>query len=291
MTEHSIQFAANTNQLSAMLHTGNATTGVLVVVGGPQYRVGSHRQFVKLSRFLADNDVPSMRLDTAGMGDSDGNRAAFYQQSDDITQAINVFFQRMPLLKKVVLWGLCDAASAILIALNKPDPRISAVVLLNPWVRQQHSHAQALLKHYYLKRLVQRSFWRKLFSGSLSALSSLRDLCVTLQAAKPVVSADNFATEVNTHNYIAVMLSGAQAFTGATKIITSGNDLTAQEFLDLCHQNPAWAGVLAKSFHSHIAAADHTFSTAKWRQQTEQLTLQLVTDLTSKQDKYEKSSG
>ena len=29
-------------------------TGVVVIVGGPQYRVGSHRQFVLLARSLAD---------------------------------------------------------------------------------------------------------------------------------------------------------------------------------------------------------------------------------------------
>ena len=28
-------------------------TGILIVVGGPQYRVGSHRQFVLLARALA----------------------------------------------------------------------------------------------------------------------------------------------------------------------------------------------------------------------------------------------
>ncbi|HLB84425.1 MAG TPA: hypothetical protein VJK00_06820, partial [Steroidobacteraceae bacterium] len=32
---------------------GNLTRGVVVVVGGPQYRIGSHRQFVLLARSLA----------------------------------------------------------------------------------------------------------------------------------------------------------------------------------------------------------------------------------------------
>ena len=32
--------------------------GVFVVVGGPQYRVGSHRQFVLLARHLAGLGVP-----------------------------------------------------------------------------------------------------------------------------------------------------------------------------------------------------------------------------------------
>ena len=149
MTEHYISLAGAGYQLSAILHQGAATTGVLLIVGGPQYRVGSHRQFVKLSRYLAAQGVPSMRLDTAGMGDSSGSKAAFYQQTADIELAIDAFFQQCPQLTQVVLWGLCDAASAILIKLNRPDPRVSGVILLNPWVRQQQSHAKTMLKHYY----------------------------------------------------------------------------------------------------------------------------------------------
>jgi len=52
-----------------------ADTGVLIVVGGPQYRVGSHRQFVMLARFLADHGVPCMRFDYRGMGDVSGECA------------------------------------------------------------------------------------------------------------------------------------------------------------------------------------------------------------------------
>ena len=42
-------------RLPAILHPGTpgAARGVLVVVGGPQTRVGSHRQFVLLARQLA----------------------------------------------------------------------------------------------------------------------------------------------------------------------------------------------------------------------------------------------
>ena len=47
-----------------------AGRGVLIVVGGPQYRVGSHRQFILLARHLADRGVPTLRFDYRGMGDS-----------------------------------------------------------------------------------------------------------------------------------------------------------------------------------------------------------------------------
>ena len=37
---------------------------VLIVVGGPQYRVGSHRQFVLLARALARQGFTAMRFPT-----------------------------------------------------------------------------------------------------------------------------------------------------------------------------------------------------------------------------------
>ena len=275
MAEQYIQFSAAGQLLSAIVHPGNAHIGVLMVVGGPQYRVGSHRQFVKLSRYLSAHQVPSMRFDSRGMGDSSGEKLAFYQQDEDISQAITAFFRHCPNLQQVILWGLCDAASAILIALNKPDPRIAAVVLLNPWVRQNQSHAKTLLRHYYLNRLRQKQFWQKLLSGGIAPLASLKQLWHTVKtstAPKPISEA---STEVTAHNYIDAMYQGWQAFSGNIMLLSSADDLTAQEFLALCQQ-PKWQQLLARCQQHSIANADHTFSCQAWREQVEQLTLQFV---------------
>ncbi|PKM19694.1 MAG: hydrolase 1, exosortase A system-associated [Gammaproteobacteria bacterium HGW-Gammaproteobacteria-15] len=276
MTEHYISLAGASYQLSAIVHQAPATTGVLLIVGGPQYRVGSHRQFVKLSRYLAAQGVPSMRLDTAGMGDSSGSKAAFYQQTADIELAIDAFFQQCPQLTQVVLWGLCDAASAILIKLNRPDPRISGVILLNPWVRQQQSHAKAMLKHYYLKRLLSRQFWHKLFGGGLALRRSISSFWQTLRASKTTTVAATAQLTVTEQNYVAAMLSGWQQFNGKVLLISSGNDLTAQEFLQLCVDNPAWGKCLRDAGHYPISDASHTFSSARWREQVEQQSYNFV---------------
>ena len=97
MNERYISIRSAEAELSAILHSATeqhnstADTGVLIIVGGPQYRVGSHRQFVKLSRFLAMQHIPSMRLDSSGMGDSSGEKVEFYQQHTDIKLAIDAF--------------------------------------------------------------------------------------------------------------------------------------------------------------------------------------------------------
>ncbi|GAB60717.1 hydrolase 1, exosortase A system-associated [Rheinheimera nanhaiensis] len=277
MSEQFVSITCTDNSLSAILHQPDSDrqdTGVLILVGGPQYRVGSHRQFVKLSRALAAEGIASLRLDAAGMGDSSGTKAEFYQQDAEIEAGITALMQQCPQLKNVVLWGLCDAASAILLYLNKPDPRVSGTVLLNPWVRQQHSHAEVMLKHYYVKRLFSRQFWQKLFGGGVALKHSIQGLWQTLQQRRANRPAASITPQANAQNYVQLMLRGWQRFSGQVLIITSGNDLTAQEFLQLCATDTAWAGCLAKAQHSQISEANHTFSSQLWRGQVEQATLQ-----------------
>src|SRR4051812_49228851 len=61
-----------------------SSRGVLIAVGGPQYRVGSHRQFTLLARHLAAYGIPVMRFDFRGMGDSEGDARTFEDVEDDL---------------------------------------------------------------------------------------------------------------------------------------------------------------------------------------------------------------
>ncbi|MGI5310476.1 hydrolase 1, exosortase A system-associated [Rheinheimera sp. WS51] len=271
MSAQFIEINSKTNKLSAILHPASGAIGVLIIVGGPQYRVGSHRQFVKLSQHLSAHSIPSLRLDSSGMGDSSGEKTEFYQQTADIDAAIETMFTQMPQLQKVVLWGLCDAASAILLKMNHADPRIAGLILLNPWVRQEQSHAATMLKHYYVKRLVSREFWRKIFSGGLAFKRSITDFWQTWRSSKQQSTLNSAKqTEYSASNYVQHMLTGWQKTNAETLLISSGNDLTAQEFLDLCLQNAQWQQCFNKAKRLHINEANHTFSSAKWRKQVEQ---------------------
>src|SRR5689334_21089831 len=79
--------------------------GVLVLVGGPQYRVGSHRHFVQLSRHLAARGIACMRFDYRGMGDSTGKPQTFEEVLPDTRAALDGFFSHCAALKNVILWG------------------------------------------------------------------------------------------------------------------------------------------------------------------------------------------
>ena len=69
--------------------TPTLRTAVLIVVGGAQYRAGSHRQFVLLARRLAAAGYPVLRFDLPGMGDSPGDPVPFENTAPHIAAALD----------------------------------------------------------------------------------------------------------------------------------------------------------------------------------------------------------
>jgi exosortase A-associated hydrolase 1 len=245
--------------------------GVLVVVGGPQYRAGSHRQFLLLSRRLAGAGYPVFRFDCRGMGDSSGAARSFEAVCEDIGAAIDAFQRPFPELRRVVLWGLCDAASAIPLYLRATgDPRAAGVVLLNPWVRSEAGLALTRVKHYYGQRLTQRQFWNKLLTGKLNVAAALRGLLKNIVTARKKPDLLDRALSFRER-----MAEGLKSFRGEVLLILSGRDYTAREFIGHVAADPAWSGWLDAENVSRadIPGADHTFSTAAWRGKVENETL------------------
>jgi len=245
-----------------------AHTGVLIVVGGPQYRVGSHRQFLLLARSLAAEGIPAMRFDHRGVGDSEGDFLGFEALDADIGAAIDAFFAKCPELTEVVLWGLCDAASAILFYAHR-DPRVGGVVLLNPWVRTLEGEARAVLRHYYLRRLAERDFWQRLASGRFrpweSATSLLR-LLARRFGARTSIGAGNRRNPSDL-SLPERMAAGLASYHGPVLLILSGRDLTAREFEDVAAGCEVWRRLLAEDriWRRDLEPADHTFSRRAWR--------------------------
>ena len=245
--------------------------GVLIVVGGPQYRVGSHRHFLLLARSLAAQGYPVMRFDYRGMGDSEGGARDFLQVSDDISAAIDALILACPGVRRVVLWGLCDAASAALLYVaERSDFRVVGLALLNPWVRSEASLARTHLKHYYGQRLLQREFWRKLFGGGVNPFASIRgfvaNLCCAGGTKEERDSQDSFQER---------MAKGLREFSGEVLLILSGQDYTAKEFLEFAGTNANWSGLLddKKISRVDLSEADHTFSSEVHRLAVESHTL------------------
>lgn len=264
----------------------SAGCGMLIVVGGPQYRVGSHRQFLLLARRLAAAGYPTMRFDYRGMGDASGEVHGFEEVSADIGAALDAFQLACPSLRRIVLWGLCDAASAALLYVQETrDQRVAGLVLLNPWVRSETSLAQTQIKHYYGQRLLQPDFWWKVLSGRMDLLKSVRGLVRTARVARRQGPADTRPA----HSFQDRMADGWRRFSGRILLILSGEDYTAKEFLEFSGANLAWSGLLeaVKVHRIDIADADHTFSSLASRAAVEDATLAWLDTLARGSDENE----
>lgn len=235
--------------------------GVLIVVGGPQYRVGSHRQFTLLARSLAQDGIAAMRFDYRGMGDSEGLARPFDMVQDDLRAAIDAFIEATPGLQEVVLWGLCDGASAAAMYAAS-DRRVCGVVLLNPWVRTDNGLARTTLRHYYRQRLADHTFWRSLLRGRFNYAGSIKSMFGLVRTAlTPATGAGSTLPDR--------MLAGMAAFGGRVMVITGGADLTGREFCDMAAGTPEWQQLLASPRVTQhcLEGADHTFSRSAWREQ------------------------
>jgi len=290
VNEIPLVFSSKGKRLVGIIHQpeDTFTQGLLLIVGGPQTRVGSHRQFLLLARSLAKKGIAVFRFDYQGMGDSEGELSDFYSALPDVDNALKIFMQQCPSLERVALWGLCDAASVAMVYAPYSPPVVNQLIVLNPWVRQTQSNAQAVLKHYYLKKLISSQFWWSLFRGRLNIISSIKELLGQFKKAylsggssQPQVEQKNSMRQLpqlTEENYISYMLQGVEAFNGNISLIMSGEDLTAKEFEQLINKDDKWKQCVRVkcSARLDVADANHTFSTKAWRTEVERFTLQVL---------------
>lgn len=270
--ENAVAFACEGAWLYGVISVPQAAgeRGVLVVVGGPQYRVGSHRQFTLLARSLAQQGISCMRFDYRGMGDSEGKMRPFDSVDADLRAAIDQFFKTAPSLKSVVLWGLCDGAAAAVFYASK-DERISGLALLNPWVRTDGGVAKATLKHYYPRRLLDPGLWEKILHGRFDYSAATSSAWRLLRTA--LIAAPELPGSLPDRMY-----AGLSRYRGKVLIVLSGADLTAQEFSALAAGSDKWQRMLAAPGVKveRLAGADHTCSRRVWLDQVAHWTTEWI---------------
>jgi alpha-beta hydrolase superfamily lysophospholipase len=146
----------------------------LLLNAGPQRRTGPNRMWVEIARRWAASGVCTLRLDLAGIGDSDGDAAAlarvteFYKEGyvEQARAALESLAER-GLPERFVVLGLCAgcywAANAAL-----ADERVAAVIMLNPrtLVFDEWRHALRRTRHLR-ERMLRPSTWRKVLSGDI----------------------------------------------------------------------------------------------------------------------------
>ena len=239
--QRALQFACHGSALVGIIDVPERpiARGVLVIGGGPQYRVGSHRQYTLLARLLAPRGIPVMRFDYRGMGDSEGEPRAFDAIDDDIRAALREFFMQVPDLKEIVIWGLGDAASAASLYAHG-DPCVRGLVLLNPWAGGGAGAAQATLRPHLLARFGEIGFWKRV--GNRHAMA--------VDPGMPLPQR---------------IIASLACFDGAALVVVGGADAIGRAFADLMERNDTAARRVT------IAGANHTFASREWRDEVAEL--------------------
>jgi exosortase A-associated hydrolase 1 len=163
-----LSFDCEGSALGATLDPADGRTGLLIVTGGTQTRIGSHRMFERLALALARDGWPCLRFDRRGVGDSEGEDSDFRGSGPDLAAAAAAFRREQPRLTRLLGFGLCDGASAL--ALHGKPAGLDGYVLVNPWFVEAEAGERppAAIKSHYKAQLLSLSGWKRLLSGSIS---------------------------------------------------------------------------------------------------------------------------
>ena len=185
-------FACDGAQLVGTLDEAPGTTGLLVVSGGNELRSGAWAGQAQLAARIAAAGHPVFRFDRRGVGDSEGTNAGFRGSQPDIAAALAGFRQAAPQMVRIIAFGNCDAATALLLAAPQFD--LAGLVLANPWTIDGDEAPAALpasaVRRRYLEKLTNpREVWRLLSGGvDLRKLAGgLRSAATVAPARSPLV--------------------------------------------------------------------------------------------------------
>jgi exosortase A-associated hydrolase 1 len=171
-----IAFPCAGDTLLGTLDEGSGTTGLLIVSGGNEIRMGAHRGMAMLApRVAAELGAPVFRFDRRGIGDSTGENRGFAHSAEDIAAAAATFAAETR-VTRVVAFGNCDAATAL--ALFHSVAGIDALLLANPWVIEEADDLPpaAAIRSRYAERMRDPRQWLRLVTGGVNIVKLAKGL-------------------------------------------------------------------------------------------------------------------
>lgn len=219
MTRLPLIFPCRDSTLAGTLDTSCGSTGLLIVTGGSEIRSGAFSGQAQLAARIAAAGFPVFRFDRRGVGDSDGDDRGFRASQDDIAAALAAFHAMAPKVERVIGYGNCDAASALMLG---GGAGCDGLVLSNPWVIEDTA-ANAVpppgaIRARYAEKLRNPKELARLVTGGVNLRKLSRGL---IGAIKPKPAPTSLAQG---------MAAGLAKFEGPVKILLAERDRTAQIF-------------------------------------------------------------
>ena len=191
-----IAFSCEAETLIGSLDEAAGTTGLLIVSGGNEPRMGAHRGMALLAARVAATGSPVFRFDRRGVGDAAGENGGWESSAPDLAAAAAEFRRAVPGLTRIVGFGNCDAATAL--ALFGAAAGIDALVLANPWVVEHRGDLPptAAIRARYAERLFSLRAWGRLVRGRIDLRKAIRGLWAITQRRAEVPLARRFAASL-----------------------------------------------------------------------------------------------
>lgn len=218
MSRLHLTFACEGTTLAGTLDTAPGSSGLLIVSGGNEVRSGAFSGQARLAARIAKKGFPVFRFDRRGIGDSDGVNKGFRKSRKDIEAALAAFRAMAPQMERVVGFGNCDAASALMLA---GGAECDALVLSNPWTLEDGSDTippPATVRARYAAKLKDPKELTRLIAGKVDLRKLAKGM---LQAARRRQKSSSLAQE---------MAQGLAQFEGPVAIVLAASDRTAQAF-------------------------------------------------------------
>lgn len=218
MSRRHLTFACEGDTLVATLDEAAGHAGLLLVSGGNEIRSGAFAGQAQLAARIAAAGFPVFRYDRRGIGDSTGENRGFRDSGPDIAAALAALKAERPGLARVVGFGNCDAASALML---NAGAGCDALVLANPWTIEHDDGAMPAeaIRARYAEKLKNPKELVRLATGKVS----LRKLAGGLKrAVAPAAPPTTLAQD---------MRAGLEGFGGPARLLIAERDRTGQAFV------------------------------------------------------------
>lgn len=242
MSRHHFAFDCAGSRLVGTMDEAPGSTGLLIVSGGNEVRSGAWNGQALLAAEIAMQGYPVLRFDRRGVGDSEGMNGEFRSSGPDIASALTAFRERCPWLTRIVGFGNCDAASALMLARGAD---CDALVLGNPWTIENDNEAAPaeVVRDHYRRRLADPAAMKRLLTGKVSLIKLAKSL---FAAARP-------APQANAPTGLAAEMSeGLQSFDGPVRFLVAGRDRTGLAFLSRWNKADPRLRTCPQASHSFV---------------------------------------
>lgn len=222
MSRLHFDFGCGSLKLAGALDTAPGMTGLLLVSGGNEIRSGAFSSQSRLAYNISKAGFPVFRFDRRGVGDSEGENRGYLSSEGDIRAALDAFHAMAPQMERIVGFGNCDAASALMLMGGEG---FDGLVLSNPWTieddnsgSEEPQHAPQAIRARYAEKLKNPAEIARLLRGGVDLGKLSRGVLASFKKAAPPSS---LAEE---------MRQGLSRFEGKVDILLATGDRTAQMF-------------------------------------------------------------